>query len=166
MSAAVPPAVPPGALEAFAAGLDAALARAERTGAAWLLVGSAASWLQGVNLLPGDVDFLARSPDDLDALAAGFADLLVDGRVLGANEYPEDAWRSTRGQPVLHYPGATASSAFFRVTLPGPWGGLKVEGAFLFDENNAGKLMEAQGEAVWAAARRVSWRGHPVPVAP
>lgn len=126
------------------------------SGARWLLVGSAASALQGVDVQPGDVDVLARSPLDVDRIARSLLPFAVP---TGTGTLPTD-FLSARDQPVLCFDGGRWTLGRWRVR------GVTVEVACIQNPGAEHRLLETTGNPVWQRCRRVIWDGHELAVVP
>lgn len=123
----------------------------------WMLVGSAATRLHGVDVDPGDVDVLVhpQTPDDaLLRLASALSDHAVDGPASQSLEH----FMSSRDQSLL------ASGAW----LLGRWmiDGHKLEVARIREPIDPTTLLETHGLAIWSLREVVEWRGWSVPVVP
>ena len=139
------------ALEVFSAGAEGRVR--------WMLVGSAATRLQGVAVDPGDVDVLIHpatecsSPSDV---AGSFATYAAADPV---SQDPAD-FQSTADQPLV----ATADGTW----LFGRWrvDGGTLEVARIRADLGPTAVIETMGSAVWDACRTVAWQGHEIPVVP
>ena len=125
----------------------------------WMLVGSAATRVQGVAVDPGDVDVLVHpdtSDDDLSAVAGSLAPFAA------AEPVSQDpgSFLSTVDQPLV----ATADGTW----LFGRWivEGCKLEVARIRADLGPAVVVETMGTAVWATCRTVPWQGHELPVVP
>ena len=125
----------------------------------WMLVGSAATRVQGVAVDPGDVDVLVHpdtSDDDLHAVAESFAAFASAAPV----SHDPEHFLSTVDQPLV----ATDDGTW----LFGRWivEGCKLEVARIRADVGPTAIVETMGTAVWATRRTVPWRGREVPVVP
>lgn len=125
----------------------------------WMLIGSAATAVQGVVIVPGDVDILVH-PDTPDtAMYAGVDRLGAFAAGAGA---PEElaSFVSTPARPLL----ATADGSW----LFGRWAvsGCRVEVARIREPSRDDLLLETVGRDVWGYCEWVPWRGLAVPVVP
>lgn len=119
--------------------------------AEWMLVGSAASAVHGVELSPGDIDVLARTANDVVKLAAVLPSLDMPGQL----DVDPQTFVSTTEQPVITFGGWT----FGRWFLDGDTVELAhIAGVY-------GRLTESGGE-VWGQRRLVRWRGNLLPIVP
>ena len=124
-----------------------------------MLVGSAATRVQGVAVNPGDVDALVHpdtSDDDLYAVAASLAPFAAADPV----SQDPDHFRSTVDQPLV----ATADGTW----LFGRWivEGCRLEVARIRTDLDPATVLETMGTAVWATCRTVRWHGRALPVVP
>jgi hypothetical protein len=124
------------------------------TTSTWMVVGSAASALQGADVDPADIDLLARA-DCLDAIAAALAPYAA---AKSPTQQP-DRFRSTAEQPLIEF--GDPRWRFGRWVLDGTL----VEVAHIEDDGSAG-LNETMGERIWAIAREKSIGHASVLVAP
>lgn len=134
---------------------------ASRAGEAvcWMLVGSAATRVQGALVDPADVDVLVHpetSDSDLDAITAAFAPYAATHTV----SQDPDHFLSTPDQPLAATPDGT--------WLFGRWmiAGCKLEVARIRVDLDATTIIETLGTGVWDTRRMVPWKGHRVPVVP
>ena len=125
----------------------------------WMVVGSAASAIQGAAVTPGDVD-IAVHPETSDAtMEEGLAALAVHAAV-SATADDLATFMSTRERPLL----ATANGSW----LFGRWtvAGGKLEVARIRAPVAPHALLETLGVDVWDHRHHVRWRGRSVPVVP
>jgi hypothetical protein len=127
-----------------------------------MVVGSAASALQGAPIEPGDIDFLGSGPDAMERLAEAMTPFAPEGDAPGAPG--TDGWHSTRNLTLLR-PGPDAVGEAWHF---GRWHlkGCKVEAAYIRPAQPVTTLVEVYGEPLWAAKRTFEWRGRQVPVVP
>ena len=139
------------ALQAFAAVAD--------DGVAWMVVGSAATRLQGVAVEPGDVDVLVH-PDTPDDAMRELAERLAPYAVPGPASDDLDEFLSAPDRPLAATPDGS--------WLFGRWwvGGGELELARIRADLPASAVVETMGPGVWATRRTVGWRGREVPVVP
>jgi hypothetical protein len=125
----------------------------------WMLVGSAASAVQGVIIEPGDVDVLVH-PDTLDNDLRTVATALASYASTGPVTHNLDWFLSTSDQPLVATPDGT--------WLFGRWwiDGCKLEVARIRVDVGLSAIVETMGTAVWETSRTVRWRSHAVPVVP
>ncbi|MDX3001906.1 hypothetical protein PWY87_09525 [Kribbella solani] len=135
----------------------------------WMLLGSAATALRGVAIVPGDIDIAIRSATDLIRAAA----------VLPTPATPAPP---TPASPALPAPGASALGVWLStVTEPtmcwgspderwtfGRWiiDGTKVELAHIVAPAVADLMLETRSPLVWTEQDVLSCGGHPVPTVP
>ncbi|GAB3811814.1 hypothetical protein [Kribbella italica] len=124
----------------------------------WMLVGSAATALRGVGIVPGDIDIAVREAVDVEGAAAVLP--MPDGP-LGEGGDPAD-WVSTAPEPVLRFGHAMERWTF------GKWmvGGVKVELAHIDAPEVAGLMMETRAPLVWLERETVDCLGRAVPTVP
>lgn len=139
------------ALEAFLAVAD--------DDVAWMVVGSAATRLQGVAVEPGDVDVLVHPGTSDDAMRV-LAEQLVEFAVPGPATSDLDSFLSMPDRPLVATPDGE--------WLFGRWwvGGGKLELARIRVDLGDTAVVETMGTAVWKTRRTVGWRGRDVPVVP
>lgn len=123
------------------------------TSADWMLVGSAASAVHGVDLQPGDVDILAHTAADVFEVAA-----VLPAAEAAATDRETDpqTFLSSRSQPVI---------TFGEWTL-GRWlvDGEKVEVAHIAGDD--GLLQETGGSEIWRHRQWMPWQGYQLPIVP
>lgn len=139
------------ALEAFLAVAD--------DDVVWMVVGSAATRLQGVAVEPGDVDVLVH-PDTTDDAMRALAGRLAPFAVPGRASDDLDAFLSAPDRPLAETPDGEWSFGRWWVDIG------KLEVARIRVDLPASAVVETLGTAVWATRRTVGWRGHAVPVVP
>ncbi|MGC4940703.1 hypothetical protein [Kribbella sp. DT2] len=124
----------------------------------WMLVGSAATALHGVGVVPGDIDIAVRDAVDVERAAAV---LPTPEGPLGEVDDPAD-WVSTAVEPVLRFEHAGERWTF------GKWmiGGVKVELAHIDAPDVAGLMLETRSPLVWLEREAVDCRGQRVPTVP
>jgi hypothetical protein len=139
------------ALEAFTAVAD--------DGVVWMVVGSAATRLQGVAVEPGDVDVLVH-PDTSDHALHALAVRLAPFAVPGPASDDLDEFLSAPDRPLAATPDGS--------WLFGRWWvqGGKLELARIRADLPDAAVVETLGPGVWATRRTVGWRGRGVPVVP
>ncbi len=131
----------------------------------WAVIGSAATALHGVRVVPRDIDLLAEDPEGVAWLADAmqpFAPVRCPGP---AND---EAWFSSREQPLSVGPDDYG----FHWTF-GRWivDKVKVEVAHIaapkaWPTSTDGEGIWEAGFEIWPFIRVVSFRGHAVPVVP
>jgi hypothetical protein len=124
--------------------------------AEWMVVGSAATALQGVSIDPGDIDILARHPRDVNTIAA----------LLGT--YVAETSPSTDHEDFLSTSASPTTTSGDGVWTFGRWwvSGTKVEVAHIADDPGSGAVIETAGHEVWRHRRNIHWRGFDVSVVP
>ncbi len=131
----------------------------------WVVVGSAATALQGCRVTPKDIDILTLQP----AGVYRFAEVMVP--YTPASPMPtadHEEWHSSLEEPVSVGPDDYGYTWYFcRWTIAG----VKVEVAHIVGPPTAqpaqpGSGMWEAGPEIWAHIREVDFRGHRVPVVP
>jgi hypothetical protein len=125
----------------------------------WMLVGSAASAVQGVAVEPGDVNLLVHpesSDDEMQSIAAALRPFATTGAV----SQDPDFFLSTVEQPLVETPDASWLFGRWRIE------GCKLEVARIRSDVPATVIIETLGTAVWDTRLVVPWRDHLVPVVP
>lgn len=125
---------------------------AATTSAEWMLVGSAASAVHGVELSPSDIDVLARTANDVTKLAAVLPSLAIPGQDVDPHTF-----LSTTERPVVTFGGGWTFGRWFL-------DGATVEVAHIAGVH--GRLTETSGSEVWRQRRLVRWRGNLLPLVP
>ncbi|WP_158370272.1 hypothetical protein [Cellulosimicrobium cellulans] len=125
----------------------------------WMLVGSAATRVQGVAVEPGDVDVLVH-PGTTDDAVRALAERLTAFAVPGPGTADLATFRSTPDRPLAATPD--------RQWLFGRWcvDGGTLEIARIRADVPAPAVVETMGTGVWATRRTIGWRGQEVPVVP
>jgi hypothetical protein len=120
----------------------------------WMLLGSAATALRGVAIVPGDIDIAVRTPDDIAHAAA----------VLPTPSESTDSnlWFSTLTQPALQWGDADERWHFGRWMI----NDVKVELAHIGAPAVAELMVETRGPLVWHERQTLTCDGHPVPTVP
>jgi hypothetical protein len=120
----------------------------------WMLLGSAATALRGVAIVPGDIDIAVRTPDDVAHAAA----------VLPTPPEPPDStlWFSTPTQPTLQWGDAGERWTFGRWMIHD----VKVELAHIDAPTAAELMVETRSPLVWHERQTLTCHGHPVPTVP
>lgn len=138
--------------------LELVAVRLNRAGIDWMLVGSSATAVRGVDIEPGDLDIALPTPSAVYAAA-----LHLPSRLDGPLTNDPDGWYSSVAQPVRDFSDHAGSRwAFGRWTLEG----VKVELAHIDRPGTADLMVETFGQAVWAARAVMDWKGVQVPVVP
>ena len=137
----------------------------ERPETRWTVVGSVATALQGCEVVPRDIDLLAMEP----AGVFRFVELMAPYTPARCeNLQSHDDWHSSQEEPVSEGPDDYGFYWYFA-----RWfiDSVKVEIAHLVGPE--GMKTSAEGMGIWEAGpeiwshiRRVSFRGHQVPVVP
>ena len=123
----------------------------------WMVVGSTATALHGVEITPGDVDILVH-PDTSDADFRTVASRLMPYAASGPAEGDIEGFFSTSAEPLI-YDGAWTF---------GRWhvNGCRLEVARIRDAVEPWLLLETQGAAVWETTEHLAWRTTTLPVVP
>ncbi len=132
----------------------------------WMLVGSAASALRGVNLQPGDVDISTRTPDGVEA----FRELLITYslpagamQVSSALTEPLPSWRSTHAQPMARWTEPNGNRHWL---CRWPIGDTLVDVSCMVVLESRDKLVEYYGETVWQYVQHIQFEDWSVPIVP
>ncbi|MER7249814.1 hypothetical protein [Kribbella sp. NPDC000426] len=120
----------------------------------WMLLGSAATALRGVAIVPGDIDIAVRTPDDITHAAT----------VLPTPPEPPDPslWFSTLAQPTLEWGDAGERWYFGRWMI----NQVKVELAHIDAPATAELLVETRSPLVWRERQTLTCHGQPIPTVP
>jgi hypothetical protein len=120
----------------------------------WMLLGSAATALRGIAIVPGDIDIAVLAPDGVARAAT----------VLPTPSESTDSnlWFSTLTQPALQWGDADERWHFGRWMI----NDVKVELAHIDAPAVAELLVETRGPLVWRERETLSCHGHPVPTVP
>ncbi|GAB2596755.1 nucleotidyltransferase family protein [Kribbella endophytica] len=124
----------------------------------WMLVGSAATALHGVEIVPGDIDIAVLEAGDVARAAAVLP--TPDGPLVESQD-PAD-WVSTAAEPALRFEHAGERWTF------GKWmiDGVKVELAHIDAPAVAARMMETRALLVWHERETLNSHGQPVPTVP
>lgn len=125
----------------------------------WMLVGSAATRLQGASVEPGDVDVLVH-PDTTDEDMQHLAEAFTRYAVPKSDTAGPDHFLSALDEPLVRT--QDGSWLFGRWVIEG----CKLEMARIRVDLGPAAIVETMGSAVWDTRRTVQWRGHRVPVVP
>jgi hypothetical protein len=125
----------------------------------WMLVGSAATALHGVAIVPGDLDIAVLEAADVARAATVLP--TPDGPLAERSGDPVD-WVSTVAEPTLQFDHAGEQWTF------GTWmiRGVKVELAHIHAPAAAALMMETRAPLVWRERVILSCLGQPVPTVP
>ena len=120
----------------------------------WMLLGSAATALRGVAIVPGDIDIAVLTADDITHAAA----------VLPTPSEPPDPnlWFSTLAQPSLEWGDADERWYFGRWMI----NDVKVELAHIDAPDVADLMVETRSPLVWRERQTLTCHGHPIPTVP
>jgi hypothetical protein len=120
----------------------------------WMLLGSAATALRGVAIVPGDIDIAVLAADDITHAAT----------VLPTPAEPPDPnlWFSALAQPALQWGDANERWYFGRWMIED----VKVELAHIDAPDVAELLVETRSPLVWSERQTLTCHGHPVPTVP
>lgn len=128
----------------------------QHVGAEWMLVGSAATAVRGVDLVPGDLDALVRAALDVESIAAVMPSSDDDD----GNADPASFLSST-ARPVLRF--ANGRWALGRWHL----GGVEVEVAHIHSAGRErDRLIETAGDRIWRKRESVDLLGSRIPIVP
>lgn len=120
----------------------------------WMLLGSAATALRGMAIVPGDIDIAVRTADDITQAAT----------VLPTPSEPPDPslWFSTLAQPTLEWGDAEERWHFGRWMI----NQVKVELAHINAPAAAQLLVETRSLLVWRERQTLTCHGQPIPTVP
>ncbi|RZU18836.1 hypothetical protein EV645_1036 [Kribbella rubisoli] len=120
----------------------------------WMLLGSAATALRGVSIVPGDIDIAVLAADDITHAAA----------VLPTPSEPPDPnlWFSTLAQPSLQWGDADERWYFGRWMI----NDVKVELAHIAAPDVAELLVETRSPLVWRERQTLTCHGRLIPTVP
>ncbi|WUJ72153.1 hypothetical protein OG809_02580 [Kribbella soli] len=120
----------------------------------WMLLGSAATALRGVAIVPGDIDIAVRTADDITHAAT----------VLPTPSKPPDPnlWFSTLAQPALQWGDANERWYFGRWMI----NDVKVELADIHAPDVAELLVETRSPLVWQQRQTLTCHGQLIPTVP
>lgn len=122
----------------------------------WMLVGSAATAVRGVELDPGDLDVLVRGPQDVGRIAAVMPALEDDD-----GELDPERFLSSKVRPTITFD--SGSWTFGRWHL----GEVKVEVAHISaPESEPYQLIETMGDLVWLERQIIDLEGTQIPIVP
>ena len=120
----------------------------------WMLLGSAATALHGVAIVPGDIDIAVLAADDV-ARAATVLPTPVE-----CDEQSD--WISTAAEPTLQFDHASERWTFGRWMIDG----VKVELAHIDAPAVAALMIETRAPLVWRERQTLDCHGQPVPTVP
>lgn len=120
----------------------------------WMLLGSAATALRGVAIVPGDIDIAVRTADDITHAAT----------VLPTPSKPPDPnlWFSTLAHPALEWGDSNERWYFGRWMIDD----VKVELAHIDAPAVAELMVETRSPLVWRERQTLTCHGQPVPAVP
>jgi hypothetical protein len=130
-------------------------------GIEWMLLGSAATALRGVAIVPGDIDIAVLTADDVIRAARVLPTPEVLGAVRSGGFVPAD-WISTVAEPVLQFGDAGERWTFGRWYVEG----VKVELAHIDAPAVAALMIEARSPLVWQERETLSCHGQAIPTVP
>lgn len=121
-----------------------------------MLVGSAATAAHGAEVIPGDVDVLVRTPQDLKRLAGLMQHLATEK----AETQDAAKFLSSSEQPLLIF--ADGNWTFGRWVIAAT----RVEVACIREPGQEDRLAETYGEPVWQERQVLEWEGVQIPIVP
>ncbi|MEV6417145.1 hypothetical protein [Kribbella sp. NPDC051718] len=127
----------------------------------WMLLGSAATALRGVAIVPGDIDIAILTADDVIRAAGVLPTPDVVGAVESGGFVPAD-WISTVAEPVRRFGDAGARWTFGRWYVEG----VKVELAHIDAPAAAALMVETRAPLVWQERETLSCHGQAIPTVP
>ena len=122
----------------------------------WMLLGSAATALRGVAIVPGDIDIAIRTADDVTRAAT----VLPTPELAEAGE--QSGWTSTAAEPTLHFDRPGERWTFGRWIIDG----VGVELAHIDAPTVADLMIESRAPLVWHERETLNCHGLPVPTVP
>jgi hypothetical protein len=129
-------------------------------GIEWMLLGSAATALRGVAVVPGDIDIAVLTADDIVRAAAVLP--TPDVAAVESEEFVPADWISTVRQPVRRFGGGEERWAFGRWFVDG----IKVELAHIDAPAVAGLMIETRAPLVWYEREILECHGQHIPTVP
>ncbi|GAA3583354.1 hypothetical protein [Kribbella ginsengisoli] len=127
----------------------------------WMLLGSAATALRGVAIVPGDIDIALLAADDVSRAASVLPTPDPPTPVVSGEFVPAD-WMSTAAEPTRHFEHAGERWTFGRWFVDG----VKVELAHIDVPAVAALMVEARSPLVWRERDTLKCHGQPVPAVP
>lgn len=135
----------------------------------WVIMGSVATFLQGIDIVPGDIDILMKSPEGVYFFADLMSEYAIDKCEAGKN-HQEDNWQSSKELPVVaDEPNPTEAVWCF-----GRWyiNNFKVEVAhitppsdYLVNKKPNTGIWEG-GPEVWSFVKHINYKSYALPVLP
>jgi hypothetical protein len=120
----------------------------------WMLLGSAATALRGVAIVPGDIDIAILTADDVTRAATVLP-------TPTARAEPSD-WFSTTAEPTRQWGDANERWTFGLWTIAG----IKVELAHIDAPAVANLMVETRSPLAWHERQTLTCHGHPIPTVP
>lgn len=130
-------------------------------GIEWMLLGSAATALRGVAIVPGDIDIAILTADDVIRAATVLPTPDVAGAVESGGFVPAD-WVSTVAEPVRQFGDDGVRWTFGRWYVEG----VKVELAHIDAPAVAGLMVETRAPLVWQERQTLRCHGQAIPTVP
>jgi hypothetical protein len=124
----------------------------------WMLLGSAATALRGVAIVPGDIDIALLAADDVTRAATV---LPTDAQEPAESDEPA-GWISTAAEPTLQFGHAGECWTFGRWIVDG----VKVELAHIDAPTVAALMIETRAPLVWHERETLNCHGQPIPTVP
>ena len=122
----------------------------------WMLVGSAATAIHGVEIIPGDIDFIFRTPEGV----AQLADVACCFAQKRMNTQDASVFLSSEEQPLLVF--AEGNWTFGRWLVDGT----RVEVACIKEPGKENSLAETYGNQVWIRKETIVWQSECIPIVP
>ena len=129
-------------------------------GVEWMLLGSAATALRGVAVVPGDIDIAVLAADDIVRAAAVLP--TADVAAVESEEFVPADWISTVAVPMRQFGDGGERWAFGRWFVDG----VKVELAHIDAPDVAGLMIETRAPLVWYERETLECLGQQIPTVP
>lgn len=135
----------------------------------WVIMGSMATSLQGIDINPGDIDILMKSPEGVYYFADLMSEYAIDKCETEKNHH-EDNWQSSKELPVV----ADEPNPFEAVWYFGRWyiNNFKVEVAHIAPPSDYMKNKKSNtgiwegGPEVWPFVKHINYKSYKLPVLP
>ncbi|NHJ86702.1 MAG: hypothetical protein FK734_14655 [Asgard group archaeon] len=135
----------------------------------WAIIGSGATYLQGCNIKPNDIDILVKNPESVEIIAYMLEDYYKSSESKSntiQGEESEELWLSTKDKPVdISVDDWNFKWVFSRVLI----GNIKVETAHITAPQDHFLLTTGIWEAgpkIWPYIKFVNYQGYSIPVIP
>ena len=156
-------------LGAFNSFLEKCIKELEENGLEWVVIGSLASYLQGCDIIPNDVDIVPKTPETVQFICNFMNDFMLKEKSKADTidkEKEEELWFSSKEKPIDQSIDEWGFEWVFARWLINE---IKVEIAHItppdgFREKSEG-IWEA-GPEIWSYIRKVPYRNYQIPVVP